>query len=175
MGRYFCKQIWPFWLDNRDVQECNKVKWHLGKETSLAPPCPNLRSYGSKHFEKSACDIVMTFGDSAPGELCRLSPSLRLWRYAIKSENFPKINKFSSPNVMNFYSMNICNFRTQSAYGMDLAQTANKRYCRHFKFLCVVFVSLLMLPHAFFRRGPVFVLLIIKIFRHSTSYFFEVR
>jgi len=69
--------------------------------------------------------------------------------------------------------MNICNFRTQ--YDMDLAQTANKDYWRHIRFLCLVFVSLLCLPHAFFRRGPVFVLLIIKLFRHSTSYFFEVR
>jgi len=59
---------------------------------------------------------------------------------------------------MNFYSMNICNVRAQ--YGIDLAQTANKIYWWHFRFLRVVFVSLLILPHAFFRRGPVFVLLI---------------
>jgi len=54
---------------------------------------------------------------------------------------------------MNFYSVNICNFRTP--YGMDLAQTANKGYWPHFRFLLVVFVSLLCLPHAFFRRGLV--------------------
>jgi len=74
---------------------------------------------------------------------------------------------------MKFYAMNISNFRTQ--YGMDLAQNANKVYWRHFRFLRVVFVSLLCLPHAFFRLGPVFVLLIIQLFRHSTSYFFKVR
>jgi len=74
---------------------------------------------------------------------------------------------------MNFYSMNIFSFRTQ--YGMDLAQTANKGSWRHFKFLRVVFVSLLILSHTFFRRGPVFVLLIIKLFRHSTNYFFKFR
>jgi len=33
----------------------------------------------------------------------------------------------------------------------------------------------LYLPHGFLRRGPVFVFFIIKIFRHSTSYFFKVR
>jgi len=38
---------------------------------------------------------------------------------------------------------------------MDLAQTVNKGYWRHFKFLRVVFVSLQILSHAFFRRGPV--------------------
>jgi len=72
---------------------------------------------------------------------------------------------------MNFYSMNICNFRTQCR--VDLAQNANRGYWRHFKFLRVVFVSLLILPHALFRRGPVFVLQIIKLFWHSTSYFFK--
>jgi len=50
---------------------------------------------------------------------------------------------------MNFYSINISNFQTQ--YGMDLAQTANKGYWRHFRFLRVVFVPLLCLPNAFFR------------------------
>jgi len=58
---------------------------------------------------------------------------------------------------------------------MDLAQTANKGYWRRFRFLHVVFVSLLILPHAIFRRGCVFVLLIIKLFQHSTSYFFKLR
>jgi len=88
-------------------------------------------------------------------------------------ENFPKRNKFSNPNLMNFYSINIRNFRTQ--YGMNLAQTANKVYWQHFLFLRVVFVSLLCLPYAFFRRGPVFVFLIIKLFRNSTSYLFKIR
>jgi len=81
MGRYFCKQISPFWLDNRDVQRRNEVRWRPGKETILAPPCSNLRSFGSictVLIEKSAYDIVVTFcppcSDSAPGELCPLSP-----------------------------------------------------------------------------------------------------
>jgi len=60
---------------------------------------------------------------------------------------------------MNFYSMNVCNFLTQ--YGMDLSQTANKGYWRHFRFLRIDFVSLISLPHDFFAHGPVFVLLII--------------
>jgi len=76
------------------------------------------------------------------------------------------------PNVTNFYSMNICNFRTQCH--MDLAQTANKSYWRHSSFF-VKFVSVLILPQAFLQCEPVFVLLIIKFFRHSTSYFFKFR
>ena len=48
MGRYFCKKNSPFWLDNRDVQGRNEVRWRLGKETSLAFPCSNLKSFGSR-------------------------------------------------------------------------------------------------------------------------------
>jgi len=76
---------------------------------------------------------------------------------------------------MNLYSMNICNFLTQQAYPVDLAQTTCKGYWRNFKFLRVAFVSLLILPEGVFRRGPVFVFLIIKLFRHSTTHFFKVR
>jgi len=51
---------------------------------------------------------------------------------------------------MNLYSMNICNFRTQQVYRIELALTANEGYWWHFKFLRVVFVSLLILLHALF-------------------------
>jgi len=64
---------------------------------------------------------------------------------------------------MCFYYKHICNFRTK--YGIGLVQTANKGYWRHFVFFRVTY-----LPHAFFRRGPVFVLLIMKFFQHSASY-----
>jgi len=74
---------------------------------------------------------------------------------------------------MNFYS---CNFRTQRAYRMDLAQTVNKVYWQHFKFLRVAFITSIPAPRVFSAcRGPVFVFLIIKLFRHSPSYFFKVR
>jgi len=38
VGRYFCKQISPVWLDSRDVQGRNEVRWRLGQEASLTPP-----------------------------------------------------------------------------------------------------------------------------------------
>jgi len=47
---------------------------------------------------------------------------------------------------------------------MALVQTANKDYWQHFVFSRVFLVSRLCLRHAFFRHGPVFVLLIIIIF-----------
>jgi len=37
-------------------------RWRPGQETSLTPPCSNLRSFGSKCVvEESTCDIVVTF------------------------------------------------------------------------------------------------------------------
>jgi len=46
----------------RSNQERNAVRWRLELETKLAPPCSNLRSFGSKCAVKvSTCDIVVTF------------------------------------------------------------------------------------------------------------------
>jgi len=95
MGRYFCKQISSFWLDNRDVQERNEVRWRPGKERSLAPPCANLRSFGSKCRPTVLKKVVTTLlwlfapcSDSAPAKLFPLDLSLRLWCYAIKIGKF---------------------------------------------------------------------------------------
>jgi len=63
---------------------------------------------------------------------------------------------------MNFYSMHICNFRSQ--YGMSLVQTANKGYWQHFVFFVYFLCHFYAYPTRFFWRGPVFVLLIIKLF-----------
>jgi len=58
----------------------NEVRWYPGQETSLAPACSNLRSFGSKSaFEESATDIVRTF--RRPGNRAHL-PS----RYASVAE-----------------------------------------------------------------------------------------
>jgi len=64
MGRYFCKQISPFWLDNRDVQGRNEFRWRPGQEASLAPPCSNLRSFGSKCtvLKKVLMSLLVLFG-----------------------------------------------------------------------------------------------------------------
>ena len=69
-------------------------------------------------FEKIGYDIAVTF--CRPPVVIRRSRNCAplTSRYVsgamqLKSENFLKINKFSSQNVINFYSMNICNFRTQ--------------------------------------------------------------
>jgi len=53
----------------------NEAKWRLGQEASLAPPCSNLRSFGSKCsvLKKVLVTLLGLFGtlcsDSAPGEL----------------------------------------------------------------------------------------------------------
>ena len=67
----------------------NEVRWSQGQETSLAPPCSNLRSFGNKFtvLKNVHVTILELFGapamiqgppnDSASGELYPLSPSLR--------------------------------------------------------------------------------------------------
>ena len=50
----------------------SEVRWRPGQETSLAPPCSNLKVF-PKQAEESTCDIVGIFrharSDSVPGEL----------------------------------------------------------------------------------------------------------
>ena len=56
----------------------NEVKWHSGQEASLAPPCLNLRSFGSKCtvLKKVFVTLLGVFGaprsDSAPGNCAPL-------------------------------------------------------------------------------------------------------
>jgi len=67
-------------LDNRDVQGRNEIRRRLGKETSLAPPCSNLKSFRKQMycFEKSAYDIVVIFWSPAvnrrPGNCAPFPP-----------------------------------------------------------------------------------------------------
>jgi len=92
MGRYFCKQILPIYLlDNHDVQGRNEVRWRLGQETSLAPPCSNLRSFGSKCtvLKQVLVTLLWLFGPiGRPGNCDPLYPSFRLWCHAIKIGKF---------------------------------------------------------------------------------------
>jgi len=58
----------------------NEFRWRSGQEASLAPPCPNLRSFGPKYtlLKKVLAKLLGLFGapgsDSAPGESCPLAP-----------------------------------------------------------------------------------------------------
>jgi len=54
---------------------------------------------------------------------------------------------------------------------MGLAQTASIRLLAAFQVSSCRFVSLLCLPRARFRRGPVLVLQLIKLFQHQQVYF----
>jgi len=43
MGKYFCKQISSFWLDNREAQGRNdEVRWRLGIQVW----CPHVWTWG---------------------------------------------------------------------------------------------------------------------------------
>jgi len=61
------------------MQGRNEVRWRLGKETSLAPPFSNLRSFGSKCtvLKKVVMTLLLPLAprsDSAPGEMFPFTP-----------------------------------------------------------------------------------------------------
>ena len=122
-------------------------------------------------FEKSAYVIVGTFFLPqwlAPGEFCPLAPSLRLWCYATK------IGEFSESKPI-FKSERHEHLQFSNTIRHGSCTECQQRLLAAFQVSSCSFASLLCLPHAFFRRGPVFVLLITKVFGRSTSYFFKVR
>jgi len=159
------------------AQGRNEVRWRLRQETSLPPPCSNLRSLGSKCFEKycfenSAYDTVGTFWLPAvirrPGNCYPLPPSLRRWCYAIEIGNFSEITQI-------FKSERHEHLQFSNTIRHGSCTDCQQRLLAAFQVSSCSFVPLQCLPHGFFRRGPVFVLLIIKFFGHSTSYIFKVR
>jgi len=130
--------------------------------------------FGSKCtvLKKSAHDIVGTFWPPAVIRRQRnhapLPPSLRLWCYAMK------IGKFSeSKQIFNSERHEHLQFSKTIRHGS--CTDCQQRLLAAFQVSSCSFVSLPCLPHAFLRCGPVFVLLIIKDFGHSTSNFFKVR
>jgi len=96
------------------------------------------------------CDCLLPAVNRRPGNCAPLPPSLRLWCYAIKIEKFSENKQIfkSERHALLFHEH--LQFSKKIGYRMDLAQTANTGYWRHFRFVRVVFVSLLCLPQAFF-------------------------
>jgi len=79
------------------------VRWRLGQETSLAPPCSNRRSFGRTCtvLKKVLATLLGLFGaptDSAPGTLCPLYllvTPLALSKIIIKFIKFDSAGKMS--------------------------------------------------------------------------------
>ena len=146
----------------------------LGTINKSASPCSKLRSFGSicTVLKKSAHDNVGIFGPPAvircPGNYAPLPPLSRLWCYGMK------IGKFSESKQI---------FKSERHEHLQFSKTVlrhgtctdcQQRLHAAFQVSSCRFVSLPCLPHAFLRRGPVFVLLIIKVFGHLTRKFFKV-
>jgi len=151
-----------------------------GARNMFCAPCSNLRFFGSKCtvLEKVLMTLLWLFGprsDSAQEEYCALlPPSLRLWCYVIKMGQFSENKQIFKSERHELLFHEHLQFSNTIRHGSCI-DCQQRLLLRYFRFLRVVFVSLLCLPHAFLRRGPVFVLLLTKLFRHSTSYFFKVR
>jgi len=144
----------------------NKVRWHLGQEISLPPLC--LRSFGSKCtvLKKVLYVIVGTFSPPAVIWRPENSAPLPLVTSLVLCDKTCKIFR----KWTNF-------FKSERHEHLQFSNTIRHGSCTEFQQRLLAafqvsscsFVSLLCLPHAFFRRGPVFVLLITKVFGRSTS------
>jgi len=123
-------------------------------------------------FEKSAYVIVGTFWPPAviwrPENCDPFPPSLRLWCYAIKIGKVSESKPIFKPERHEHLQ-----FSNTIRHGS--CTEGQQRFLAAFQVSSCSFVSLLCLPHAFFRRGPVFVLLMTKVFGRSTSYFLKVK
>ena len=102
-----------------------------------------------------------------------LPHSLRLWCYAIKIEKCSENKQIFISKRHELLFHKHLQFSNTIRHGF--CKDCQQRLLAAIQVSSCSFASLLCLPHAFFWRGPVFVLRIIKLFRHSTSYFFKVR
>ena len=152
------------------MQGRNEVRRRLEQETSLTPPCSNLRSVGSKCtvLKKVRVTLLWLFSprsDSASGELSPWPPPLRPWWSAIKIGKFSENKQIfkSEPHELLFnkhlqfsntihtpwpcsYTCTDCQQRLLAAFQVSS---------------CSFWLTPLPAPRVF-RRGPVFVLRIIK-------------
>jgi len=80
-------EIKSFWHTWRQItQGRNEVRWHPGQEASLAPPCSNLRSFGSECTVLKKVFVTLTGLYGAPpqwfGARGIVPPSLRPCNYS---------------------------------------------------------------------------------------------
>ena len=153
----------------------------LGREASLAPPCSNLRSFRKQmyYMEKSAYDIVVTFWPPAmirrPMNCAPLLLSLRLWCYSIKIRKFSENKQiFKSERHELLFREHAAIFEYNSLPHGSCADCQQKLLGAFPVSSCSFCVTSNPVPRVI-SSWTCFVLLIMKLFRHSTSYFFEVR
>jgi len=138
------------------VQGRNDVRWRLGQETSLAPPCSNLRSFGSKCtvLKKclwQCCDFWPPAVIRRPGNCTPLLPSLRLCCYAIKI-----IGKFSENKQIFKSERHELLFHEHLQFSNTIGlphgscTDCQQRLLATFHISSCSFVSLLILPTRFF-------------------------
>ena len=168
------------------MQRRNEVTRFVGAWGKKQVWRPHVRTWGLSEtnvgycFEKSVCDIVVTFWPpqwfGAHGIVSPFPPWLRFWCYA-KSEKFSENKRMFKSNGHDLLFHEHLQFSNTNCYCMDLAQTASKGYWRHFRFLRVDLCHFYTCSTRFFGVDlcPVLVLQVIKLFQHQNVYFFEVR
>ena len=135
----------------------------------FATPCSNLTSFGSKFtvLQKSAHDIAGTFWPPAVIRRRGVVPPCPFVTSLVLCNENRKI----SENGQIFKSARHEHLQFSKTIRHGSCTDWQQRLLAAFQVSSCSFVSLPCLPHAFLRCGPVFVLLIIKHFGHSTSNF----
>ena len=79
-----------------EVQRRSEVGWRQGQKTSLAPPCSNRRSFGSKYaVDESTCDIYIGTFRRPPAMIrCQGNFSTLPPRYASAEVSFSTLRDF---------------------------------------------------------------------------------
>ena len=157
----------------RIVHGHNEVRWHLEHETGLPP---HVRTWGLSEAnvlfrKKVLMTLLELFGPPqwlGAEESCPLAPLVA--SLVLCNENRKIFRKQTDFQVRTSWTSAIFE-RLRHGSCTDWQQ----RLLAAFQVSSCSFVPLPCLPHAFLRCGPVFVLLIIKHFGHSTSNFFKVK
>jgi len=163
MGRYFCKQISLFRLDNRDVQRRNEVTRLVGAWGIKQVWHPHVRTWGLSEtnvgycFEKSVCDIVVTLWPPQWFGAHGIVPPFPLDYVSGVMQKFGKFSEnkrmFKSDGHELLFHEHL-QFSNRNGYCMDLTD-CQQRLLAAFQVSSCRFVSLLCMLHAFFRRGTV--------------------
>ena len=165
IGRYFCKQISPFWQDNRDVQGVTRLDGAWDKKKFGAPIFePELFRKQMYCFEKSAYDIAVNFWLRAvirrPGNCSPFPPSLRLWCYAIKLGKFSENKQIFESKHHELLFHKHLQFSNTIPHESCLDCQQRLLAAFHVSF-CSFCATTMPAPRVFFRPGPVLVFLII--------------
>jgi len=114
------KAVYNFFKSSANTLGRTEVRWRPGQETSLAPPCSNLRSFGNKctalkKYLRHCWDLSAPPSVSAPGALCPLCPPSLRPRLTLQNYIINLLASFF-PNAFSWFVFLNCNKTMQKLW-----------------------------------------------------------